>query len=245
MQAPKDSGPGHWKRVLRWVETGSTFTDWIIALFTVVLAVTSIYQGYEIWQGSKDTKTLAYAAKKQADKAETISNSLESAVKELEQTIELQRQTAQMDERPYLSVVPTNLGEDDDFFHASAKMFVSGRTPAIRIGLHYVCIPVDEPDDPVHHAKTSAEAAKQLETAGGFYPEASLIAPGEGVTPSLCNVLKREANGFSTMMVGQVKYSDVFTITHHTPFCYVLYYHNWHNSPPGFQQCSFLEGKFD
>jgi hypothetical protein len=72
-----------WHKTKHWIKQPS-LTDWIIALFTIVLAVTSIYQWIEIKAGGVDTHTLAEAAKKQADKAETISASLQQAVKDIE-----------------------------------------------------------------------------------------------------------------------------------------------------------------
>lgn len=52
---------------LRELFSRPSITDYVIALFTVVLAVTSYYQWKEIHAGSADTHTLAGAAKEQAD----------------------------------------------------------------------------------------------------------------------------------------------------------------------------------
>jgi hypothetical protein len=71
------------KKVWGWVRNGTSSTDWLIVILTAVIAITSYLQWSEIHAGSRDTNALAEAARKQADKAETISGSLEKAVAEM------------------------------------------------------------------------------------------------------------------------------------------------------------------
>src|SRR5437879_6079754 len=72
-------------RVWTWIRRDTTSTDWLIVLLTAVIAGTSYLQWNEIRSGGQDTHDLAVAAKRQADKAETISNSLTNAVDKLGQ----------------------------------------------------------------------------------------------------------------------------------------------------------------
>jgi len=58
-----------WTRAWVWLKKERKWTDWLIAIFTAVIAATSYLQWREIRSGSFDTHTLAEAAKKQADAA--------------------------------------------------------------------------------------------------------------------------------------------------------------------------------
>jgi hypothetical protein len=95
----------------------ATATVWI-AIFTVVMGLVAIGTLYEIIEGGTDTHTLAEAAKKQAEKADTIATSIAQAVTQLtasattaQQQVQaarnsvesIQRQTFQT-ERPWIAI---------------------------------------------------------------------------------------------------------------------------------------------
>lgn len=122
----------------------------IVAFAGITTIATVMYSGFAGWQlyeihsGAQDTHDLAVAAKRQADKAETISNSLTSAVGKLGQQAKaaqdsanaIQRQT-EIGARPWLELseialtggITINMkGEANSLVHVVAKNI--GKTPA-------------------------------------------------------------------------------------------------------------------
>jgi hypothetical protein len=83
-----------WRKAWRWIKKDTRSTEWLIVLFTAVLAVTSYFQWQVIRSGSTDTHTLADAAKKQADKAEAISAAVAKAADQMERSANQAENTA-------------------------------------------------------------------------------------------------------------------------------------------------------
>lgn len=86
--------PSRARRLLSWIGrcvSAPNLAEWCMVGVTVAISIIGYYQLramsgqlQEMESGSNDTHILALAAKKQADKAETISASLESAVQDMD-----------------------------------------------------------------------------------------------------------------------------------------------------------------
>jgi hypothetical protein len=85
-----------------------------MAVATLAYSGFAGWQLYEIHEGAKDTHTLAEAAKKQAEKAETISDSIQKAVIAMDKSAEAARSSAntsrkilEASTRPYVGISET------------------------------------------------------------------------------------------------------------------------------------------
>jgi len=127
-------------------------------IMSALAAIFICLQWYEMKKGSADTHMLAEAAKKEADKAESISASFQNATKELDrantqaansfhETIQQSKaalnasiQASRLDERPWIGVVRVDtqggVQSHDVFSYQAVTISIrnSGKTPAIKMG---------------------------------------------------------------------------------------------------------------
>ena len=209
-------------------------TDWFIVLLTAVIALTSALQWKEIHSGSVDTHILAEAAKKQAEKAETISDATRQAAaamdasnsqakKSLDKTLEQSKaildatiRTSRLDQRAW--VVWKGIEgkpELDKPWNLNVYITNTGKTPARE--MHISC-----------HLET-AESEENLTFKEGPFERGTIMAPNQlsycVLHPLTVSKVKQETldlltSGRATVFVyGTVVYDDIFGEKHWLTFC--------------------------
>jgi hypothetical protein len=177
---------------------------WTRASFYIVLATCFFIglQWHEMNVGGTDTHTLAEAAKKQADKSETISTSVAQAVTELKTTADttkksvetLQRQI-RLDQRPWIKF---DLGDGSDQFHWRTQVGApmqfpirftnTGKTPAKHVlaSIYLKIIPKDTmPRLPVYPKGQEIPKGSIKEALVGFDIAAGRIFAGSHVNQTV------------------------------------------------------------
>jgi cell division protein FtsL len=134
-------------------EKGTLWWAKVAVLMSFLAAVFICAQWYEMHTASKDTRTLAEAAKKQADKAETISTSIQQAADEMktsnaqakdatEKTLQRSKAildatvaTARLDQRAWLGLLIAHIYPTDgnSKIRTEIEIVNTGKTPAINI----------------------------------------------------------------------------------------------------------------
>lgn len=219
----------------------------ISAIATLFYSIFSGWTLYEIHHGSEDTHKLAEAAKRQADKAETISISIEQAASQLTENVAVARKQdkaaqdgvdavrAQMrqDQRPLLKTSPVldhklALGET---INGTVTFQNIGKTSAKNVdGRWYLS--VVQNNEELHFSYPPKSPWWGL-TTGAVYPndlplteKAYWIPDGQaGVVPPPTNKVTQEQydsirQGKSfVVLYGRISYDDGFGIHHWTRFC--------------------------
>lgn len=148
-----------------------------------------------------------------------------------QKTIKLQKETTELDERPYVNVVPDtptvfsssgySLGKMT--FQTKLRIITSGRTPALGMRLTFRCLQSLDPigvDFGLINPPTFAITIKALtNNPGEPRPFAYLSTAGEQKT-NMCRVDLPDKVFPQVVILGHVDYSDYFKVQHHTSFCY-------------------------
>jgi hypothetical protein len=172
----------------------------------IISVLAALFAG---WAGYEQHRAVAaqIAATKLSDEAARKTIQLAQA------GVDAQVRATQLDERPYMNVVPADpavyysaLGQRRDrFFEAKLKLIVSGRTPALSIKIDYVC----DVWGPPGFSYSEEEKAR---------PVAPLLTAGE-TDFSFCSGIIDDQNP-NSLILGVIIYTDYFKLSHKTTFCY-------------------------
>jgi hypothetical protein len=222
----------------------------IIAIATVVIAgsnflytVVALHTLSEIRSGSKDTHTLAEAAKRQADKAEIISTNVQRAADQMERSANqaeitagqsaVQSKTAleatiaqnQLDQRAWVGVKGVSLTPlaIEKPVTAEVTLVNTGKTHAQAAAISL-------------HMNSETKRVTQLSVRGFNDPEKSIttIFPqqqlsasvtmknsiGEPIKPADDDIAAYKARSIIIYIWGEINYQDIFRKTHTTHFCF-------------------------
>jgi cell division protein FtsL len=181
----------------------------VAAVMSFIAAVFICAQWYEMHTGGQDTHTLAEAAKKQADKSEVISDSIQQAADDMDTSNDQARDTtnrtlqqskatldatinsARLDQRAWVGVLDA-VPSASEFsetrpFMATVTFFNSGRTPAQNVqssaGFTIAYAPLNGPDESAIKQLTFGKA--QSIAPQGRYIEGlgTVFAQGDTSTP--------------------------------------------------------------
>lgn len=213
----------------------STFEKWTLGVAVIaaffVCAQWWVMRGElkEMKADSQATNTLAEAAKKQADKAETISSSLQKAVTDMDVansnaklSLNATIRQFQLEQRAWVGAVdlprPKDLAAGKK---PSLEAIVTntGKTPAL-----------DVTDSISGHAFLRGQAFVPIKTQPTINSVLSVgvIQPGQQVSlwtsPTFQTLTKDKINGLRSegtilYVYGEISYKDVFGKVHHTHFC--------------------------
>jgi len=210
----------------------------VIALATVLYATSSAWTLYEIHRGSRDTHALAEAAKKQADKAETISGFIRQAATAmdtsntqakgaLDKTLSQNKQgldatiaASRLDQRAWVGAIEISAF---DFKEGAKRIFNiiiinTGKTPALKVKI-------------IATSRAQRRIEKFVPIYENLPQELSVVTifPGmrmnmESGTDDAPRLIAEDLNvlrfGEIVLRVyGKISYEDTFGGVHHTTFC--------------------------
>ena len=236
-------------RLWRWLKHDTSSTDWFIVSLTAVIAVTSYLQWKEIHAGGEDTHKLAEAAKAQAEKAETISNSMQQAVRQLTDSagaaqkqakaaqdgVSAIRAQMQQDQRPLLKIIPSfDVGKASrvgDPVEGTVSIQNIGKTPAIDVSVSWHLTMVPNVPGAMHFLYPRNK--NWGTTTGAVYPNdppdverAFWIVDewdGKGNAPerrfTQSEFDDAAAGRALFVLYGKANYTDGFGVSHWTQFC--------------------------
>jgi hypothetical protein len=200
--------------------------------------------------------------------------SMQKADAAARETIQLQGEAMQLDERPYVNAVPfdpqidvsENVITKERAFTARLRVITNGRTPALGVRLVSRCL---------QHVKASPVASAAIDARNQDYTKnisqltdmlktlhlepLAYLATTEEVQTYGCIAWLKETEAPDVVILGQLEYSDYFNTTHHTSFCYVggftadTFYRQAVRHLPvtavmnefEFRPCSFYKATFD
>jgi hypothetical protein len=222
---------------------------WTRASFIVVLATAMFIalQWNEMRTGGEDTHTLAVAAKKQAEKADSISISIGHAVEELtasataagaqataaQDGVKAVTQQMRQDQRPLLKLVPsfgTTPTASGQTFEGKVLIQNIGKTPALHIlaGWHIKMIPnvIKKINFDPHYVGWGFTTGALFSNEPPFEQRAFWIQEnwdGEGLPPlrktTIFDIQDFEKGNAFYILYGKATYEDGFGIKHWTRFC--------------------------
>jgi len=220
-----------------------------IAIATLFYSIFAGWQLYEIHVGSKDTHALAEAAKKQAEKAETISASLERAVKametsnlqakeSLEKTLSQSKRgldatiaASRLEQRAWVGINNIRFQEAMQAskpIRVTASLINSGRTVARDMKVTIVVHPSVGPLDINEYMKHPEESINGPQKFGlkpslaNLFPSQTMELTGSSGIPD-AEAIEAINRGVRLLYAfGYVVYKDVFGRPHTTRFCGVF-----------------------
>jgi len=198
----------------------------------VITCIIFLGQFYEMYTGSRDTHILALAAKKQADKAETISSSLRDAVSDMDAANANARKAldativqAEISERAWLSVtvapypnVHFEVGKPLDI---RVTITNTGKTPALDVRSATYRTTINRRDSPSLTLPKPVYTDKDYAMGGTVFPNSHTF--GDLVyllTPE--DVRRIDSMEVRIYVYGRIRYEDVFGSHHWVDFCTFL-----------------------
>jgi len=226
----------HWRSsspLERWT---FAFTG-VIAFATFCYAVFSGWQLYEIHSGSEDTHMLAEAAKRQTEKTETISASIQEAVSELgtansrtKAMLDVTIKQFHLEQRAWVSVVRDNfkwnVGSEMIF---PCHFINTGKTPAKHFEAWVAATVMKSNEKPefiykrgTGHPLVRAKApflwpSEQVPFPLPVFKKPTRVAEKLILTRPLLEGM--DAGTSYVLMYGKITYVDVFGIDHWMTFC--------------------------
>jgi len=214
---PRQKGSAMWRhRVWDWVKRNSSFTDWCIAAFTLVLALVAIYQ-YEVMGGQlKVMRNDQRAWLVQQDVRDTGTDAPEDH-----------------------SAADSIIGGNPVRFRL--HVINGGKTPASKITVHIfiLILPASE-EPPLDWVDHISEHPHQELQSGMLFPGMTInpfvARVNNGGNPVVATedeaAAVRDGRAY-VIAFGTIAYDDVFNESHITKFC------GWDAEKPGFETAQF------
>lgn len=243
------------KATLRWAK--------VAVLMSLLAAVFVCLQWVEMHTGATDTHTLAEAAKKQAEKMDTMSTAADKIRAASENMVTQEQRIADnaqkaldasnrqsklsldaairqfhQDQRAWVNVVRESMDEIKEEKPISFKVDItnSGRTPA-RKAIIESYVTVADHDIPSEDELMRGAQQETPNSVGVLAPGVSFSAPSEITTGAVLPVKAKLGSSGYIYIWGKITYQDVFTRKHETEYC--GYRSIAWTTRPDYQQCKF------
>lgn len=244
-------------RAFNWFHKEAKLSDWIIAIFTIVIGIATIVQAVIAYHAVKDSgieaekmiraaNTQAKAARDFADSAIRTEGTIKAAEGDFQamansskQSIEATQNAMRLDQRAWVAQVGMTMDapEVGKQIHGSVTWSNSGRSFAKKVKplCHFSFVP-DElaREDSLTKLVSRGSTAVGFGSIGVLAPNAEYKTPLESMKPLSEMDKYRISVEWYTYIWGELTYDDVFHQPHTTIFCSFR-----HGSTGDFIQCPF------